>query len=251
VQYRFALESRDYSHYAPGRALVTRRGSPAFPVRLAEEIFLQAAALLREEGRAGPYTVYDPACGSGYLLAVVALLFNGEVSRVVGSDIDPEALEFSAKNLTLLDPSGLAARQEQLRADRERYGRASADEALESCRALEAALVSETTTRVFPADALGLDLTERLAGEPVDMVLTDIPHGSSSRWSSASGQTVELGEGAQRLLRGLCRALGTRRPVVALASQKGLSAAGAGARRLRRFAVGRRQVLYFRLEGEG
>ena len=249
MQYRFAVSKRDYSHLSPGYALTTRPGSPAFPVRLAEEMFLRCREVLLREGREGPYTIYDPCCGSGYLLAVVAFLFSGDVSRVVASDADPEAVEFAARNLGLLSHAGLATRSQQLRAEEERYGRSSAVAGIESCLALEAALSRDIPGTVFQANALEDDLA--VDGDPVDMVLTDVPHGDRSRWMSASAPMLRPGEPEGLLVANLHRSLGRSRPVVAVASQKRLAVEAPGVTRLARFAVGKRQVLFFRGDDDG
>ena len=250
VQYRFAIRDVDHSYLSPGRALRTRRESPAFPVRLVEEAFLQCREYLAGEGRTGPYTVYDPCCGTAYLLTVLGVLFNRDISLLIGSDIDPEALELAVKNLGLLSGDGLSARADELRVDGQRYNRASAHEALESCRVLRGMLAREIPARTFRADALTDNLTPCLGDDPVDMVLTDIPHGSGSFWQPVSSTAQSHAELAERFLSALVRSLGSSRPVIAVASQKRLFVQVPGATRLRRFTVGKRQVLFFRVTGD-
>ena len=92
-------------------------------------MFLQCRAYLAGEGRSGPYTVYDPCCGSAYLLTVLGVLFNHQVRRLIGSDIDSEALELAGKNMGLLSADGLSVRIDELRVDEQRYDRASAHRA--------------------------------------------------------------------------------------------------------------------------
>ena len=86
VPYRFATDDRSYADLGSGRVLRSRPGQPAFPVRLAREMFEQALAL-RPAGAAPPI-LYDPCCGAGHLLASVGLLYADRLTAVIGSDVD-------------------------------------------------------------------------------------------------------------------------------------------------------------------
>ena len=116
--YRFASERRDYSDYASGRVFMGRPGHPAFPIRLASELFQRCLAVRRAGGLTGPCVLYDPCCGGAYLLSTLAYLHWHEIDRVIGSDIDEEALALAARNLSLLTLEGLDRRIQDLAAMR-------------------------------------------------------------------------------------------------------------------------------------
>lgn len=108
--YRYALARENQEDLASGGVLYSAPGFPAFPVRLASEMFQRALAL--REGR--PAMVWDPCGGSGYLLTVLALLHRPQITRVLGTDLDPAALRLTRQNLGLLSGDGLAVRSAEL-----------------------------------------------------------------------------------------------------------------------------------------
>src|SRR5262245_25916369 len=121
MPYRFVSERPDYSDFAAGPVLYSLPGRPAFPVRLASEIFQRCQAHLRRTGSAGPYTIYDPCCGSGYLLTVLAYLHRPMIQQLAGSDVDAEVIPLAARNLSLLTLAGVEARIAQLAELSERF----------------------------------------------------------------------------------------------------------------------------------
>ena len=70
MQYQFATERPDYSDLASGRVLYSMPGHPAFPIRLGSEILQRCLALRRAAGYSSPVVLYDPCCGTGYLVTV-------------------------------------------------------------------------------------------------------------------------------------------------------------------------------------
>ena len=69
MQYRYA-QKRNFEDFASGRVFYNRPGKPAFPVRLASEIFQRAFKHWQAEGGQGGCKIYDPVCGGGYWLVV-------------------------------------------------------------------------------------------------------------------------------------------------------------------------------------
>src|SRR5262245_42871552 len=100
MTYRFATEQKDYSDFSAGRVFHSLPG--AFPVRLASEIFQRCMAIRTRNGT--PCTVYDPCCGSGYMLGTMVYQHRDQLSRVIGSDIDASALAIAERNLALVSP---------------------------------------------------------------------------------------------------------------------------------------------------
>jgi len=188
MPYQFATERPDYSDLASGRVLYSLPGHPAFPIRLGSEILQRCLAL-----RAAPLRVlYDPCCGTGYLVTVLGYLHAESLGALIASDVDEKAVALARRNLDLLRPDGLARRTAELAALGLQYGKESHQQALVSAQVLRARVESLAArplpTRVFTANALDQRaLLEHLPQASVDLVLTDVPYGGHSRWVAAPG----------------------------------------------------------------
>lgn len=229
MAYRFATERHNHEDLAGGAVLRSLPGLPAFPVRLASEVFQRALAL---RGADGPVTVWDPCCGSGYLLAVLGFLHRDRVAALVASDVDAEALAVARANLALLTADGLAARRAELADLADRYGKPSHAAAVRACDRLAA--TPDVPSTVFPADVL------QLPGAPVnpavDLVVVDPPYGEQVGWS-AGGSTAAM-------LRSLAAVLGPE-AVVAVGARGRRVDAGPH-RPVESLRVGTRAVALFR-----
>lgn len=254
MQYLFATDRPDYSDLASGRVLYSLAGSPAFPVRLASEIFQRCLAYRRQAGELLPCVLYDPCCGAGYLLAVVAYLHAEALRAVIGSDWDEKAAALAGRNLGLLTGDGLARRTAELAELYRQYGKSSHQDALDSARVFrrrldELAGRPALTLRAFQANAFdGPALAQNLKGTAVDVVLMDVPYGLNSTWHGLdAGQ--EPSQALDLLLDGLLPLLAPH-GVVALVSDKGQKAAHPEFRRVGRFQVGKRRVIFLMVGNE-
>ncbi|XVQ87056.1 rRNA methyltransferase [Microbispora siamensis] len=193
MTYRHATVRDDYADLASGAVLHSAPGFPAFPVRLASEMF-QRAMELRGGGRA---TVWDPCCGSGYLLTVIGLLHRTRISAVLASDIDPAAVVIAERNLSLLTRAGLAARAAHLTEQAERWGRASYTAAAEAAQRLATGLSTDggdLPRAVYQADVFAADrLRQVLGGHRPDVVVTDVPYGEQTTWHGPNGADGAVG----------------------------------------------------------
>ena len=90
MPYHYATVDLDYSDYSGGRVLYSLPGYPAFPVRLATEIFQRAQKIL---GLSRPLTFYDPTCGGAYHLTALGFLHGGSLRAILASDVDDIALD--------------------------------------------------------------------------------------------------------------------------------------------------------------
>lgn len=245
MNYRFATERPDYSHLASGRVLYSLPGHPAFPIRLASEIFQRCLAQRERQAPSSRYVLYDPCCGAGYSLSVLAFLHGHALRAVVGSDVDEQAVRRARQNLDLLTVEGLERRAAEVSALLAAYGKASHQAALESTRFLQHQLAAQQlapalVTRVFQADAtLPGPLAEPLRDLPVDIVFADIPYGLHSQWRSSD--PVAGSDPLWSLLDTL-RDVVAPAGIVAVISGKRDRAAHAGYRRLEHFQVGKRRV---------
>ena len=229
MRYEYAVEKRNYEDFAAGRVLLHRPGATAFPVRLASEVFQRGLAILRAEGKPGPYRVFDPCCGTGYLLAVIGLLHGEHVKAVYASDVDAEMVEFARQNLALLTPAGRAGRIRQLGEFVARFGKQAHREAQASARKISEQQEANTT----PALTFAADATRRtLAARHIDLLVADVPYGQITRWQQ--GSIYALLDAQQHTL--------DPPAVVAVASDKKQKAAHPAYRRVERLVVGKRHV---------
>lgn len=238
MPYKFATERPDYSDLASGRVFRSLPGHPAFPVRLASEVFQRCVALCAENGVAAPYVLYDPCCGAAYHLSVLAYFHRDQIAEVIGSDIDEKAAAMARQNLGLLNLAGLDERIARIETLLSQHGKPAHQEALASARSLRAQIEDQKTlvARVFQANALdGAALRTGLKGKSVDIIFTDVPYGQHSEWQEAGADPLRsmLDALFDLLLPG---------GVVAVASAKGQKISHEKYRRLEYFQVGKRRV---------
>src|SRR5512143_549990 len=99
MQYQYATEKVAYSDFTSGRVFYSLPGYPAFPVRLASEIFQRCLAhRAAVYGVSTPCALYDPCCGGAYLLSVLAYLHGEHLREVMASDIDENAVALAKRN---------------------------------------------------------------------------------------------------------------------------------------------------------
>jgi len=192
--YLYETERKSYEDYASGRVLFNRQGTTSFPVRLASEIFGRCRAYLTEMGACGPYILYDPCCGGGYLLTVLGFLHGDDLSGIYGSDIDDAVIELAQRNLALLTRDGMDKRIEQIKEMLHQYHKESHQLALESALRLREVIEKRQITpeiKCFQADALS-DSQKMLENcGQVDMVIADTPYGNLVDWTG-TGSAEEM-----------------------------------------------------------
>lgn len=256
MAYRFALEHQDYSDYAGGRVFYSLPGQPAFPVRLASEIFQHCLAIRQAGGLTAPCVVYDPCCGGAYHLAALAYLHWQAIGKIICSDIDAAALGLARRNLSLLTQAGLDQRAAEITNYIDLYGKLSHVDARQSAARFKQTLAKQIEqhpleTRLFLANALdGAALRQGLDGQTIDIVITDIPYGQKSSWMLPAGDTEVSHPPAWRMLEAL---LGVLSPhsVVAVASDKQQKISHACYQRFEKFRLGKRQVVILKPNIDG
>jgi len=250
MAYRHATERQDYSDYARGRVLYGQHGHPAYPVRLASEIWQRCTAVLREEERPGPYVLYDPCCGGAYLLTTLCLLHRPEIAAAIGSDVDAGVLDTARRNLALLSVEGMERRIGEVRALHQAYGKRSHAASVESAQRLRERLLdargAEIETRAFVADATDpCALKEGLTGLQIDVLIADLPYGRDSQWKRLQEDGSSSCSPQIQMLDALL-AVVSPHTVVALSADKAARLAHPAYRRLERFRLGKRQVTLLR-----
>lgn len=250
MQYRYAV-NRNYEDYASGRVFYTLPGAPAFPVRLASEIFQRGLAHWQKAGGTDRCQLYDPTCGGAYWLVVLAFLHWESIASIQASDLQPESLALAKRNLSLLSREGFDARIEEIQKMAAAFGKESHRGALESAMRLRERLVANLakhpiSTHVFQANALDPQALRRdLMAAPIDLVLADVPYGRHSAWGGQkAGQEMPP---AWQLLEALIGQISPQ-SVLAIAANKNQEISHPMYRRLERFPVGKRRIVFLRLQ---
>ena len=249
MTYQFATEDQNYSDLSSGRVIYNQPGAPAFPVRLASEIFQRATRHLRAANNARErITIYDPTCGGGYHLAALGFLHGDQIASILASDIDLNILELARDNLGLLSLNGLARREGEIRRMLAAYGKESHAEALTSLHHLQDRLqdLGLLRCRLFAANALDASsLRDGLAGERVDLVFSDVPYGHLSGWNVPEGSGVDAPAPLWKMLDALREVLPPD-SLAAIAADKSQKIAHEGYQRVERFLLGKRQITLLR-----
>jgi hypothetical protein len=248
MKYRFVQEHQDYSDLAMGRVFHSLPGYTPFPVRLASEIFQRCVAIRQDQGQKGPCVLYDPCCGSGYLLAVLLYLHADALDVVVGSDINPEGLSLAERNLALLTPEGITARIGQIANMLAAFGKTSHQEALMSAQRIHRHLVEHAVpkvpTRLFLADATDkVMISDGLGSLKPDIVVTDVPYGQHSAWAFSGSTTPLPIKPTSAMLDALLPVL-PEGAVVAITSDKSQKVSHSAYRRVVHFQIGKRRVVF-------
>lgn len=244
MQYQFAVDRPDYSDLSSGRVFYSLPGHPAFPVRLASEIFQRCLAIRKTKGLADPCILYDPCCGAAYHLGVLGYLHGKEIQSIFASDSDADVLPTAQRNLGLLSMEGLEGRIAEITALMNQYGKESHREALESARVLRQrieilAQEHPIQTNLFQANVFDRPaLRKHFQGQKVDIVFSDIPYGLHSRWQAPAAIQNPL----WMMLDGLLELL-TPEGLVVIASDKRQKAMHEKYQRLDHFQVGKRRVV--------
>jgi 16S rRNA G966 N2-methylase RsmD len=250
MQYKYAIEDRDYSDFSSGRVLYGLPGHPAFPVRLASEI-LQRCMANREKiyADSSPCTLYDPCCGAAYHLSVLGFLHGEQIRKIIGSDVDEKAVTLARRNLGLLGLTGLNERITEIFGMLARYEKNSHKDALASADNLKnriAALAGEQliVTSAFQGSVFDRDtMIANVGFGTVDIVFSDVPYGKHSHW-----QVPNSGESADPLwlLLDALRAILSSSAIVAIASDKQQKASHENFQRIEHFQLGKRKVVFLK-----
>lgn len=257
MSYRFETERKDYRDFASGHVLYHATNATAFPVRLASEIAQRSFALLREQGCVGPYKIYDPCCGSAYLLTIIGFLHRSFVSELVASDVDASIIDVAKSNLSLLSPAGLERRREQIESDYREFGKASHLEALASVdRLSELHTEHEIHTTCMQRDITSeagwtsnMNAVSNVGGvsavsdvsdvSDVNIVMTDLPYGNVVSWRSDSADPLKA------MLDNIRPMLDSKSSIVALIADKKQKLQHSDYERVQHFKLGKRQIAFF------
>jgi tRNA G10 N-methylase Trm11 len=162
--------------------------NPNFPVRLAGEIFCQCLEYINKTGN---LCVYDPCCGSGYLLTVLGFLFNEKIGTIYCSDVEKESVDFAQTNLSLLSINGLEKRKKNLVDLIKQYNKQSHIDALNSLKNISKYIKHEIKIDTFIADILSKNSLENKKF-CADIIITDVPYGNLITWSDKINDPINI-----------------------------------------------------------
>jgi tRNA G10 N-methylase Trm11 len=183
MKFEFNTKKVNYEHFAAGRVILSQVGMTSFPVRVASEIFQLCHAHLGKE----KLRIYDPLCGTAYLLTTLGFLHGESIKTIYASDIHFDALRVGRKNLGLLSEEGLEARREEIHKLYAAYGKESHAQALESCDFLKGFLPEKgIESGVWLADAMG----QSFVPNAVDLLICDVPYGEKIAWETESDAPI-------------------------------------------------------------
>ena len=245
MQYKYEKEIQDYSDLSSGRVFYSIPGHPAFPVRLASEIFQRCMAS-REAiyGSSSPCTLYDPCCGTAYHLSVLGVLHGNRIREIIASDVDEKAVDLAQQNLGLLSVAGLDRRINEITLMINHYNKESHKEALKSALVLKDKIITLNQKHPLRRKIFRSSATDRqgilinIAARSVDIVFTDIPYGQHSQWEGIDTLSNPLWSMLDALIETLSPS-----SIVAIVSDKKQKLAHNNYQRLEKFQVGKRQVV--------
>ncbi len=227
MEYRYG-KNMNYDDFASGRVFYHVKGITNFPARLAQEIFGRCLEYTKKKEN---LCIYDCCCGGAYMLTVLGFMNAGVISRITGSDINPDAVGVARRNLELLQVGGMDNRIKEIRKLAATYGKQSHEEAEQSCLRLRRLIENyEISTDTFIANALeGLSL-DRVP----DIIITDVPYGDLVTWEGSESGSVN------RLLDNLYNMCGSD-TVIGICMDKSQKNTHGQFRRLERQQLGKRR----------
>lgn len=236
MKYRYETMKKDYRDFASGRVLYNVPGAASFPVRLASEILYRAYEFLKPDKDG--YKIYDPCCGSGYLLTVLGFLHASKIKEIVATDYDEKMVAFAEKNLSLLSCKGLRQREEEIKEYMKKYGKSSHVEALASVQSLKSFLKKEPVKiTCFQRDITKQDEDPV---KNVNVIMTDLPYGNLVSWYGNEKNPTEC------LFKNLYKAVDVNNSVIVIITDKKKKFEHERFSRVHHFKVGKRQISFFK-----
>jgi tRNA G10 N-methylase Trm11 len=185
--YKF-FQKNNYEDFSSGRVILHKSKNPNFPVRLAGEIFCHC---LEYRNKTNNLCIYDPCCGSAYLLTVLGFLFNENIETIYGSDVEKEFVDFAQNNLSLLSINGLEKRKNNLMDFVKKYNKQSHIIALNSLNNISKYIKREIKIDTFISDILNKNsLKNKIFC--ADIIITDVPYGNLVTWSDKTNDPINI-----------------------------------------------------------
>ena len=240
MNYKY-INDDNFEDYASGRVIYHRTGMSNFPVRLACEILLRCLQYTDKKD----ITLYDPCCGSSYMLTVLGLLNTEIIRTIFASDISEDSISVSKCNLALLSEDGLNTRKKQIQQMILEHNKPSHIDALTSVNKflnLVKSTDKKVNVNIFKTDILAPNALMN-NNFIADIVITDVPYGNLVSWSDNCNDAVNI------LLENLFPVLSDR-SVVAVIADKSQKINNEKYKRIEKFKAGKRQITILMIKNE-
>ncbi|QHW29394.1 hypothetical protein GZH47_00155 [Paenibacillus rhizovicinus] len=241
MAYMYEKYDQNYEDFASGKVLYNAHGTTSFPVRLASEIIQRCFRLLEIKGNNGPYSLYDPCCGGAYMLTVTGLMHGHRITNIYASDVDHEVLQVAERNLSLLTPSGLARRKEQLTRLTALFQKKSHEEALASLERLDEHLETSILEETYVSQVDITSNEKSSSHRDISIVMTDLPYGDKVNWRTDSPDPIS------DFFDQILKRINPDHSVVAVITNKGQKLKHKRFKKLQYFKIGKRQIGIFEL----
>jgi len=233
--------NENFEDFACGRVIYGKAGFTNYPVKIAGEIFRRCLEYLNKKD---DITVYDPCCGGGYLLTVLALLNPDTITNIFGSDISNEAISLARENLSLLTGEGLLKRKQQINDLIAKFDKQSHKEALKSVEVFFDIVKNRLITpkfHCFIANILDKKSLEK-QNFKTDILITDVPYGNLVSWSDENGNAIN------QLLDNVIPVL-HKNTILAISTDKGQKINNDLFTRHEKLKIGKRVIYILQLKG--
>ena len=243
MEYKYA-KKRSYEDYFAGRVIYHQKGRTNFSVKITEELINRAMDM---SVKSSDLTIYDPCCGSGYLLTIAGFLFPNNFSKIIGSDIDEAALELASLNLSLLSSDGLRTRKEAIEDMYERFQKSSHRDALESVEKFENSISHRK--KCPEINLFKSDITKEIGPSNInfkaDIIFVDVPYGEIIDWKSESESLLNIS-----LLLESVKLMVDENSILIVSSRKKEIINSNSFKRIKKFNIGKRKIEFLMLKGE-
>lgn len=239
MDYRFAVENRNYEDFSSGRVFYNQKGTTSFPVRLASEIYQLCKSILIKHGCDKPYVLYDPCCGGAYLLASIGFIHGKEISGIYASDVDETVIPLAERNLALLTKECVDQRIREIQKMIAEFGKESHSQAVES--SLNLRKILEKRDKSIDVKCFVSDITKNNnlinTIHDVNMIITDLPYGEIVSWNSMEDEKGAV----EKLLNNVLQVMSSD-SVIAIISKSKSKIKHKDFKQVERFVIGKRQI---------
>lgn len=181
MQYHYLKSKENYEQYAAGRVLYSIPWSAPFPVRLIDEIFQRACAILNKKDS---LKLLDPCIWSWYMMTVLWFLHYQSIISIDWSDINENILEIAKKNLGLLTKKGMEQRIKELNDLASKFGKDSHKWALIDVETLKRKIADWSHIIKTDCKVWSIEKAEELFSKnKYDMIILDSPYGNLTSWA--------------------------------------------------------------------